>query len=147
MGDVHLGDGANVWYGSVLRGDVMPIRVGARTNIQDLTVVHVTSGEYPTHIGHDVTVGHRAIIHGCTVGDFCLIGMGAILLDGAEIGDYSLIGAGAVVTPGTKIPPGSLVLGSPGRVVRQVSDEEREGFVDSARHYVELARRHRASLS
>lgn len=145
MGDVELGDDASVWYGAVLRGDVMPIRVGARTNIQDLTVVHVTSGQFPTTIGDDVTVGHRAILHGCTVDHYCLIGMGAIILDGAHVEPYCLVGAGALVTPGTRIPEGSLVLGAPAKVIRPVTDDDRRAFEASAAHYVELARRHAAS--
>lgn len=145
MGDVELGEGANIWYGAVLRGDVHQIRIGARTNIQDLSVVHITSNEFGTYIGDDVTVGHRAILHGCTVERGSLIGLGAIILDGAHIGEFSLIGAGALISPGKKIPPRSVVLGSPGRIVRQVSDEEVEGFLLSAKHYVELAERHRLS--
>ncbi len=147
MGDVELGEGANIWYGSVLRGDVHQIRVGARTNIQDLSVIHITSHEFGTYIGDDVTVGHRAILHGCTVERGCLIGMGAIILDGAHIGEFSLIGAGALISPGKKIPPRSVVLGAPGRIVRQVTDEEVEGFLLSAKHYVELAERHRLSAT
>lgn len=145
IGDVTLGEDANVWYGSVLRGDVMPIEIGARTNIQDLCVLHVTSGEASTTVGPDVTVGHRAILHGCTVEHHCLIGMGAILLDNVQVGAYSLIGAGALLTPGSVVPAGSVVLGAPGKVVRQVTDDERRHFEESAHHYVELARRHRDS--
>lgn len=145
IGDVVLGDEASVWYGAVIRGDVMPIRIGARTNIQDLTVIHVTSGEHATTLGDDVTVGHRAILHGCTVEHHSLIGMGAILLDGAHVEPYCLIGAGALVTPGTRIPEGSLVLGAPARVIRPVTDDDRRAFEASAHHYVELARRHAKS--
>jgi len=142
IGDVELGEDASVWYGAVVRGDVMPIRIGARTNVQDLTVVHVTSGAHPTTVGDDVTVGHRVILHGCTVEHHCLVGMGAILLDGVHVEPYCLIGAGALVTGGTHIPAGSLVLGSPARVVRPVTDADRRAFEASAAHYVELARRH-----
>ncbi len=145
IGNVSLGRDASVWYGCVLRGDVMPIEIGARTNIQDVCVVHVTSGEASTTIGADVTVGHRAILHGCTVEDHCLIGMGAILLDDVVIGEYSLVGAGALLTPGTVVPPGSLVLGAPAKVVRELTEEERRSIDESAEHYVELARRHAAS--
>ena len=116
IGDVEIGDETSIWYGTVIRGDVMPIRIGARTSVQDNTVVHVTAGRYGTTIGNDCTIGHGAIIHACTVEDFCLIGMGAIVLDGARIGRGSLVGAGALVTPGTDIPPGSLVIGSPAKV-------------------------------
>lgn len=140
IGDVEIGDETSIWYGTVVRGDVMPIRIGARTSVQDNTVVHVTSGFSGTEIGSDCTIGHAAIIHACTVEDFCLIGMGAILLDGARIGRGSLVGAGALVTPGTNIPPGSLVIGSPAKVKRPVSDREREQIDIGAKHYVELAR-------
>lgn len=145
LGDVDLGPQASVWYGAVLRGDVFPIRVGARSNIQDLSVLHVTSGLHPTNIAEDVTVGHRAILHGCSVERGCLIGMGAIVLDAVEIGEFCLIGAGALVAPGKVIPARSVVLGNPGRIVRQVTDEECESFLASAAHYVELAERHRRS--
>jgi carbonic anhydrase/acetyltransferase-like protein (isoleucine patch superfamily) len=140
IGDVIIGDESSVWYGTQIRGDVMPIRIGARTSIQDNTVVHVTSDFSGTDIGSDCTVGHSAIIHACTVEDFCLIGMGAILLDGARIGTGSLVGAGALVTPGTIIPPGSLVIGSPAKVKRPLDDREREQIRYGAEHYVELAR-------
>jgi carbonic anhydrase/acetyltransferase-like protein (isoleucine patch superfamily) len=144
IGDVVIGDESSIWYGTVVRGDVMPVRIGARTSIQDGTVIHVTSGFSGTVIGDDCTVGHAAIIHACTVEDFCLIGMGAIVLDGARIGRGSLVGAGALVTPGTDIPPGSLVLGSPAKVKRPVSDKERAQIEEGARHYVELTRRYLA---
>jgi carbonic anhydrase/acetyltransferase-like protein (isoleucine patch superfamily) len=144
LGRVILGDEANVWYGCVLRGDVGTIRVGARTNIQDLSVVHVTSGTFDTTIGADVTVGHRAILHGCTVEDLVLVGMGAILLDGSVVEPECIIGAGALVSPGTRIPSGSLALGSPAKVVRRLKDAEREHLRSSAQHYVALAREHQA---
>ncbi len=140
IGDVEIGDESSIWYSTAIRGDVMPIRIGARTSIQDGSVVHVTAGRFGTTIGSDCTVGHGAIIHACVVEDFCLIGMGSILLDGCTIGRGSLVGAGALVTPGTTIPPGSLVLGSPARVKRPVSDSEREQIRDGAAHYVELTR-------
>lgn len=140
IGDVEIGEASSIWYSAVLRGDVMPIRVGARTSIQDGTIVHVTSGRYGTTIGSDCTVGHAAIIHACVVEDFCLIGMGAILLDGCVIGTGSLVGAGALVTPGTHIPPNSLVLGSPAKVRRALDDRERQQIEFGAAHYVELAR-------
>jgi len=140
IGDVVVGDAASIWYSTVIRGDVMPIRIGARTNLQDGVVVHVTAGRFGTTIGDDCTIGHAAIIHACTVEDRCLIGMGAILLDGCVIGSGSLVGAGALVTPGTTIPQGSLVLGSPARVKRTVNQAEREQIEYGAAHYVELAR-------
>ena len=144
IGDVVIGEESSIWYGTVVRGDVMPIRIGARTSIQDNTVIHVTSDFSGTIIGSDCTVGHSAIIHACTVEDFCLIGMGSILLDGAVIGRGSLVGAGALVTPGTVIPPGSLVVGAPAKVKRPINDKEREQIAYGAQHYVELARRYLA---
>ncbi len=144
IGDVVIGDESSIWYGTVVRGDVMPIRIGARTSIQDNTVIHVTSDFSGTIVGDDCTVGHAAIIHACTVEDGCLIGMGAILLDGCKIGRGSLVGAGALVTPGTDIPAGSLVIGSPARVKRPLDASEREQLAYAAQHYVELTRRYLA---
>jgi carbonic anhydrase/acetyltransferase-like protein (isoleucine patch superfamily) len=140
IGDVVIGDESSIWYATTVRGDVMPIRIGARTSIQDNTVIHVTSDFSGTEIGDDCTIGHSAIIHACTVESFCLIGMGSILLDGVRIGTGSLVGAGALVTPGTNIPPGSLVIGSPAKVKRPLNDKEREQIRYGAAHYVELAR-------
>ena len=140
VGDVALDAQANVWYGAVLRGDEAAIRVGAGSNIQDNAVIHCDEG-YPTSIGRDVTVGHGAIVHGCTVADGCLIGMGAILLTGCTIGAGSLVGAGALVTQGVSIPPGSLVLGSPAKVVRPLRPEEAEELTGSAENYRQLAAR------
>lgn len=145
VADVELGDDCSIWYGAVLRGDVMPIRVGPRTNLQDGAIVHVTAGKFSTSIGADCTIGHGAILHACTIEDHCLVGMGATVLDGAVIGTGSFIGAGALVTPGTIIPPGSLVLGSPARVKRAVNAKEREQIESGAMHYIELARRYLAS--
>lgn len=144
IGDVVIGDESSIWYGTVVRGDVMPIRIGARTSIQDNTVIHVTSDFSGTTIGDDCTIGHAAIIHACTVEDFCLIGMGSIILDGARIGRGSLVGAGALVTPGTDIPPGSLVIGSPAKVKRPLNAKEQEQIRYGAEHYVELTRRYLA---
>ncbi|MFN0253922.1 MAG: gamma carbonic anhydrase family protein, partial [Kofleriaceae bacterium] len=135
---------SSIWYGTVVRGDVLPIRIGARTSIQDNTVIHVTSERFGTTIGNDCTIGHSAIMHACTVDDFCLVGMGAILLDGCRIGRGSLVAAASVVTPGTDIPPNSLVMGSPAKVKREVNEKEREQIRDGASHYVELARRYLA---
>ncbi|RKH47551.1 gamma carbonic anhydrase family protein [Corallococcus sicarius] len=145
VGDVELGEDASVWFNSVLRGDVNSIRIGKRTNIQDLTMVHVTSQGDSTTVGDDCTVGHRVILHGCLVGNRVLVGMGAILMDGVEVGDDCIIGAGTLLTPGTKIPPGSLVVGSPGKVKRPITEGEREFLVQSALHYVHTASEHRAS--
>lgn len=124
IGDVHIGEHSSIWFGCVLRGDVYHIRIGNNTNIQDGTVIHVTSGRYPTIIGNSVTVGHRAVLHGCTVHDRSLIGIGAILLDDVVIGEESFVAAGSLITPGTIIPPRSLVLGAPARVRREVTEEE-----------------------
>ncbi len=142
LGDVHLGRDVSVWYNAVLRGDTERITIGEEANIQDLSMVHADPG-VPCVVGRRVTVGHRVILHGCTVEDDCLIGMGAILLNNVRVGSGSVVGAGAVLVEGTEVPPGSLVLGIPGKVVRQV-DEAMRGRIDHAwRHYVEEARRHR----
>lgn len=144
IGDVIMGEGSSVWFNSVLRGDVMPIRIGERTNIQDLSMLHVSSEVAPTIVGDDVTVGHRAILHGCVVEDLCLIGMGAIILDGAHIGRGSLIAAGALIPPGMQVPENSFVVGMPGKIRRQTTEEERAHFLESARHYAELAKKYMA---
>jgi carbonic anhydrase/acetyltransferase-like protein (isoleucine patch superfamily) len=143
IGRVTLGAGVSVWYGTVVRGDVHDISIGARTNLQDLTMVHVTTGRYGTFVGEDVTVGHRAVLHGCRIGDRVLIGMGAIVLDGAVIGDEAMVGAGALVTPNTMIPPGMLALGSPAKVVRPLKPEELALVRHSAPHYFALAQVYR----
>jgi carbonic anhydrase/acetyltransferase-like protein (isoleucine patch superfamily) len=144
IGDVVIGDESSIWYATVIRGDEGPIRIGARTSMQDGTIVHITSGRLGTTVGDECTVGHGAILHACTVEDGCLIGMGSTILDGARIGRGSLVGAGALVTPGTDIPAGSLVLGAPARVVRPVNQKEREQIEYGAAHYVELTRRYLA---
>lgn len=144
IGDVVIGDASSVWYSTVLRGDVMSIQIGARTSMQDGTVVHVTTERFGTTVGNDCTIGHGVILHGCTVEDECLIGMGSTILDGARVGRGSLVGAGALVTPGTDIPPGSLVLGTPARVVRPIGQKERAQIEYGAAQYVELARRYLA---
>ena len=138
VGDVTLGDYASVWYNAVLRGDINRIVVGRHTNIQDNAVLHL-SDDYGCVVGHHVTVGHSAIVHACTVGDEVLVGMGAVILDGAEIGSQCLIGARALVTQGTKIPAGSLVLGAPARVVRELTPAERAGLKALAEKYVKNA--------
>lgn len=142
IGAVSLGDESSVWYGSVLRGDINRIAIGAQSNVQDLSVMHV-SDDFPAIVGERVTIGHRAIIHACTVGDEVLVGMGAIILDGAEIGPRSIIAAGALVTKGARIPEGSLVIGSPGKVVRTLSPEEQRANAALAMKYVEVSRRYR----
>jgi carbonic anhydrase/acetyltransferase-like protein (isoleucine patch superfamily) len=143
VGRVVLGANANVWYGVVLRGDVGFIRIGASTNIQDLACIHATLGMSNTEIGAEVTVGHGAIIHGATIRDGALIGMGSVILDNAEIGEECLVAAGTVVTPRTIIPPRSLVRGQPGKVIRPLRDDEWPMGRLSAAHYVELSAEHR----
>lgn len=147
IGDVELGDEANVWFGAVLRGDIGAIRIGARTNVQDLACVHLTEGVSATVVGAGVTIGHGAILHGCTVGDRCLIGMGSVLLDGAVVGEGSVIAAGTLVPPRMIIPPRSLVRGNPGKVIRPVNDTEAEMGTYGAEHYVTGARLFRAELA
>ncbi len=140
-GDISLGADTSVWYGAVIRADKDTISIGERSNIQDNCVVHTSAG-HPIRVGTDVSVGHGAILHGCTIGNQVLVGMGAIVLNGAEIGDGCIIGAGALVSEGKKIPPRSLVIGLPGKIVREVSDEDLQGVLQNATSYVELARRH-----
>lgn len=146
LGDVTLGQDASVWYNSVVRGDMAPITIGASTNIQDLSMVHVDAG-VPCVIGARVGVGHRVILHGCTVEDDCLVGMGAILLNGVRVGTGSVIGAGAVLTEGMQVPPGSVVLGVPAKVVRTVDQGLKTRIEHTWRHYVEEAKRHRAGVA
>ncbi len=142
IGDVTLGEQASIWFGAVLRGDIEPIVVGARSNIQDNSVAH-TSRSYPVLLGEDVTVGHNAILHGCKVGNNCLIGMGAVLLDGCEIGENCIVGAGSLVPQGRSIPPGSLAVGSPAKVIRALSREDFAKIRRFADRYVELLARYR----
>lgn len=143
IGKVSLGEDASVFPGCVLRGDIDEIKVGARSNIQDLTVIHTRNGQ-PTIIGKGVTVGHRAVLHGCRLGDQVLVGMGAIIME-ATVGARTLIGAGALIPAGAKIPSGVLVLGSPGKVVRKLRPEELRMLGESERMYVALSRRHKAA--
>lgn len=142
MGDVMLGEEASVWYGAILRGDMAPITIGDRTNIQDGTIVHVDA-DVPCTIGARVGVGHRVVLHGCTVEDECLIGMGSILLNNVRIGTGSVVAAGAVIPEGMQVPPGSLVMGVPGRIVRQVDPALTQRIDWTWRHYVEQAKAHR----
>lgn len=137
IGDVQVGEHSSLWFNVVVRGDVNSIRIGCRTNIQDGSVVHVTRSTHPTVIGDDVTVGHSVTLHGCTVHDGSLIGIGAIILDGAVIGASSLVAAGSLVAPGTKVPPRSLVMGSPGRVKRTLTEEECRNILDLSANYVQ----------
>lgn len=145
MGNVHLAADANVWFGTVIRGDNEPIRIGEGSNIQDGSVLHSDHGK-PLTVGRHVTVGHGVMLHGCTVGDESLIGIGAVVLNGAVIGNNCLVGAGALVTEGKAFPDGSMIVGSPARVVRQLTPEQIEGLRQSARHYIENARRFQSGL-
>ena len=145
IGDVTCGKDCSIWFSSVIRGDVHFIKIGNRVNIQDLSMVHVThykkadkSDGNPTIIGDDVTIGHRVMLHGCTIEKACLIGMSATILDGAVIGEESIVGAGALVTKNKIFPPRSLIVGSPAKVVRQLSDEEVQELYNSANRYVEF---------
>lgn len=147
IGDVELGDQASVWFGSVIRADVNHVRIGARTNIQDLSVIHVDYGDHPTVLAEDITVGHRAILHGCRIERGALIGMGAIVMDRVVVGAQSLVAAGSLVSPGTTVPPRSLVVGSPARVTRELNDQELQGLVESSHHYVELGQEYLTTSS
>lgn len=145
IGDVVLGDDVSIWPGTVVRGDVNFIRIGARTNVQDGTVIHVSHdgphaklGGFATVIGEDVTIGHKAVVHACTIGDGALIGMGAIVLDGARIGRNAMVGAGAVVPPGKVVGEGELWVGNPARMVRALTEAQIEGLYYSAQHYVRM---------
>jgi len=148
IGDVSLGEDVSIWPTTVLRGDVQGITVGARTNIQDGSVVHVTSPSpgnpegFPTRIGQGVTIGHRAIVHACTVGDYCLIGMGAIIMDGAVVGDRCILGAGALVANGKQLEGGYLYVGSPAKRLRELNEAELAFLQQSADHYVALKDKH-----
>ena len=142
IGDVHIGEDSSVWFNSVVRGDVHYIRIGDRTNVQDLCMLHVTAGTHPLVLGHDVTVGHHVVLHGCTIKDRVLIGMGAIIMDGAVIGEDCVVGAGALVTEGTVVPPKSLILGAPAKVKRPLTPQELEWIKESAQNYVCYARQY-----
>ncbi len=142
IGDVTIGANSNIWYKAVLRGDDNCIKIGENTNIQDNTVVHI-SKIYPTIIGDNVTIGHSSIVHACKIGNNTLIGMGAIVLDGAEVGDETIIGAGSLVAQGKKIPSGVLALGSPAKVIRELTDEEKKSLKVSADHYVVISKKHK----
>ncbi|MCA9510108.1 MAG: gamma carbonic anhydrase family protein [Myxococcales bacterium] len=145
VGDVEIGADSSVWYAAVVRGDVERVRIGARSNVQDGAVVHVTRDRFAAHIGDEVTVGHRAVVHGCTVEDGALIGIGAVVLDGARVGEGALVAAGALVTPGSVIEPHTVALGAPARSVRALGDDERREQRERTLSYVETARVHAAS--
>ncbi|MBL0938139.1 MAG: gamma carbonic anhydrase family protein [Gemmatimonadaceae bacterium] len=143
VGDVHLAEDTSVWPTAVIRGDVERITIGARSNVQDGAVIHADPG-VPTIVGEDCVIGHRAVVHGTILEDGVLVGMGAILLNRVRVGRGSIIGAGAVLTEGTQVPPGSLVLGIPGKVVRQLDAQQHAGTVTNAARYVALAQKHRS---
>ncbi|MFD4420668.1 gamma carbonic anhydrase family protein [Agromyces sp. NPDC058484] len=145
VGDVHLAPGSSVWYNAVLRAEAEPIRLGEGANLQDTVVCHVDAG-FPLTVGRGVSVGHGAVLHGCTVEDDCLIGMGATVLNGAVIGAGSLVAAGAVVLEGTVVPPGSLVAGVPGKVRRELTDDERAGIRRNADAYLRHVEKHTAPV-
>ncbi len=138
IGDVEIGEDSSIWFGSIIRGDVNFIRIGARTNIQDGTIIHVSSKTHSTVLEDEITVGHRVILHGCYVESGSLVGMGAILMDGVRVGRNSLVAAGSLLTPGTQIPPNSLAMGSPARVKRELTADELAYLDKSWRNYVEL---------
>jgi gamma-carbonic anhydrase len=143
IGDVEIGRDSSIWFNSVIRGDVNFIRIGERTNIQDNTVIHVTNKKFPTNIGSNVTIGHNAVIHACTINDYCLIGMGAVILDNAKVGPFALVAAGAVVPMGMIVPEGTLAAGLPAKIIRKLSDEEKQSLVQSAQNYVEYVATYR----
>ena len=145
MGQVELGEGASVWFGAVVRGDTDRITIGAGSNIQDASVLHAVFGK-PLTVGCNVTVGHQVMLHGCTIGDGSLIGIGAVVLNGAKIGKNCLVGAGSLVTEGKEFPDGSMILGSPAKAVRALSPEQIEGLRQSAKNYVLNARRFKSGL-
>jgi carbonic anhydrase/acetyltransferase-like protein (isoleucine patch superfamily) len=146
LGDVRIGEQASVWPGCVLRGDINSIVIGDRSNIQDGTIVHLAD-DFGVVIGNDVTIGHAAIIHACTIEDECLIGMGATVMDGVVVGKRSIVGAGALVTQGTIIPPGSMVLGAPAKIKKTLADEQQASFKEWAAKYVIVAAAHKAKYS
>jgi carbonic anhydrase/acetyltransferase-like protein (isoleucine patch superfamily) len=145
VGRVTLGEGSSVWFNTVIRADNEPMTIGAGSNIQDGSVLHSDTG-FPLSVGERVTVGHQVVLHGCTVGDESLIGIGAVVLNGAKIGKHCLVGAGSLVTEGKEFPDGSMILGSPAKVVRQLTPEQIDGLRRSAQHYIANAQRFQAGL-
>jgi len=145
-GDVSIDADSSVWFGAILRGDVEKISIGKRSNVQDVAVIHCDPG-FPCSIGDDVTIGHAAVVHGATIESRVLIGIRAVVLNGAHIGEGSIIGAGAVITEGAKIPPGSLVVGVPGKVIRETSPDQKQQIIQNAAHYVDSGRKYREAKS
>lgn len=146
VADVHVGEGSSVWFGAVVRGDVFHVRIGRDTNIQDNAVIHVTTGKHPTLVGDGVTIGHSVTLHGCTIENRALVGIGSIVMDQAVVGEEAMVGAGSLVTPGTIIPPRMLAVGSPCRVKRPLSGDELRFLRNSGLHYATLAARYRAGM-
>jgi len=142
IGDVVMGEECSAWFHAVIRGDVNYIRIGHRTNVQDLCMVHVTHDTHPLIIGDDVTIGHNVVLHGCTIHNRVLVGMGAIIMDGAVIGEDSVVGAGALITEDTVVPPKSLILGSPAKVKRPVTEQELAWIRESAQNYIRYSRQY-----
>ncbi|MCH8030157.1 MAG: gamma carbonic anhydrase family protein [Candidatus Dadabacteria bacterium] len=142
MGDVEIGDDSSIWYQAVVRGDVNSIKIGAATNIQDGCVLHVTAAQWSLRIGDNVTVGHRVVLHGARVGSNVLVGIGSVVLDGAVIEDNSIVGAGSLVTPGFRVPSGTIVVGLPARIKRELRPQELEQIRESAENYVKYAKEH-----
>ncbi len=136
IGDVKIGEKSSVWFNTTLRGDVMPISIGFETNIQDGSVLHGTFGKYSCQVGNRVTIGHSVILHGCKIGNSCLVGMGSILMDDVEIGNQSIVGAGSLITEGKKFPPGSLIMGRPAKLVRPLNEDEIKFLEQSADNYL-----------
>lgn len=146
VGDVTMGAGSSIWFNAVVRGDVRPVVVGRRTNVQDLAMLHVTTGRYPCEIGDEVTIGHGAMLHGCRVLGRAMIGMGAVLLDGAEVGELSIVAAQSLVRVGFKVPAGTLAAGVPAVVKRELTQAERDEILRSAQRYADMAERYRKHL-
>ena len=145
IGDVEIGSESSIWFGTVVRGDVFNIRIGCKTNIQDNSVIHVTADKHPTLIGNQVTVGHSAVLHGCTVNDNVLVGIGSIIMDKTEIGEWSIIAAGSVVKPGTKIPSGKLWGGLPAKEIRDIDEKETEWIKELSGNYIRLSKEYSSS--
>ncbi len=145
IGNVELADDSSVWFGAILRGDTEPLRIGRGSNVQDGTIIHADAG-FPVTVGEGVTIGHQVMLHGCSIGDGSLIGIQAVILNGARIGKHCLVGAGALVTEGKEFPDGSMIIGAPAKVVRQLTPEQIERLKGSAAHYVENARRFKTGL-
>jgi carbonic anhydrase/acetyltransferase-like protein (isoleucine patch superfamily) len=142
IGDVTICENVSIWFGAVIRGDINPIFIGKGTNVQDNCVLHTRTGDNKIWIGQNVTIGHSAVIHGATIGSYSLIGMGSIILDDAQIGNYTIIGAGSLVPSGKKIPDGVLCLGSPAKIIRELTPEEKRGLENSAATYMELYKKY-----